>query len=170
MSARAIGAGGRGRLLRVPAVVLLAAMTVVACSAGGSDGGTDGGGKASATSTTGTTLSFEENDALVRLNIAMTGMNLVASDIGLRTLRGPAVDYCRSQAPAELEPHRAELVAAADASVRQHAEVALGELAKAIELCANGADSSAVRDALDSYNARFQRLRDQIEAGRRGGR
>lgn len=167
MSRHAFGAGRNRPHRRVAAiVVVLVGVTGAGCSGGGDDGA---GGAESESSTTATTLPFEENDAAVRLNIAATGMNLVASDVGLRTLRGPAVDYCRSQAPAELEPHRSELGAAVDPTVRQHAEAALAELAKAIELCANDAGSPAIQAALEKYNASFERLRERIDARRGAG-
>lgn len=114
--------------------------------------------------TSASTLSFEERDAALQLNFAATGLNLVATDVGLRTTRGDGAEYCRATAPAEVDPHQAVLEAAADAEVRKLAAAALGDLRRAIELCAGGADAAGVQEAIDRYNATFDRLRRRIDS------
>ncbi|MGQ0520155.1 MAG: hypothetical protein ACT4PX_03250 [Actinomycetota bacterium] len=154
---------GGSLLVRVAsaAVAGLWAVAGAACSDG--DAGTDGTAPGNG-STSSSTLSFEQRDAAFRLTSAATGINLVASEVGLRSVRGQGGGYCRDTAPGELEPHRAALGAAADADVRRAAEVALASLAKAIEVCAGGGDGAAVQQAIDAYNADYERLSERIEA------
>lgn len=154
------GSGG-GRLWRAVRV----AVAVMAGAAGCSDGDERPAADAAAQGdTSASTLSFEERDAALQLNFAATGLNLVATDVGLRTTRGDGADYCRATAPAEVDPHQAVLEAAADGEVRKLAGAALGELRRAIELCAGGADAAGVQEAIERYNASFDRLRRRIDS------
>ncbi|HSH23304.1 MAG: hypothetical protein M3Q48_16755 [Actinomycetota bacterium] len=147
--------------LRPPAAVVLC---VLLAAGGGACSGDGDGTAASATSTTVTAVSFEERDQAIQLNLAATGVNLVAGDVGLRAARGDGAEYCRSSAPSELAPHQSVLEAAADPEVRRLSQDALAELGKAIELCAGGAEAAAVQRAIAGYNARFERLQHRIEA------
>lgn len=142
------------------AVAGLCAVAGAACS--DDDKGTDDTALGNG-STTSSTLSFEQRDATFQLTSAATGMNLVASEVSLRSVRGQGAGYCRDTAPGELQPHRAALAAAADAEVRQAAEVALASLGKAIDVCAGGGDAEAVQQAIDAYNTDFERLSERIE-------
>lgn len=158
----------RGRLGRAVRVVV-----AVAAMAGASGCSNDdepsvedaaSGSTAAEGDTSASTLSFEERDAALQLNFAATGLNLVATDVGLRTTRGDGADYCRTSAPAEVDPHQAVLEAATDAEVRKLAGVALDDLRRAIELCASGAGAADVQEAIDRYNATFERLRRRIDS------
>lgn len=143
-----------------PAAVLAVVLAVVggvACSDSG-----DGAG--AGPSTTSSTLSFDERDVAFQLNAAATGMNLVASDVGLRSVRGQGGAYCRDTAPGELQPHRAALEAASDTEVRQAAQRALAELDRAIELCGGDAGPAAIQEAIGTYTTSFERLLERIEA------
>lgn len=114
--------------------------------------------------TTRSTLSFEEADTALGLNIAATGVNVVATDVGLRAGRDGGVEYCRSEAPAELAPHRSALESAADPEVRRRAGVAIGQLQEAMDLCAAGSDATAVQQAILAYSDSFDLLRERIDA------
>lgn len=143
---------------------LLAACVVAGAAAGcgddGGDGGTGGEGGAAPTSAA---QSFEELDAVARLNSAATGMSLVASDISLRALQGGGADYCRNEAPAELTPHRATLERARDEEVRRRAGAALADLDAVVEACAGGGGQARLQDAIARYNASFTRLRERLD-------
>ena len=149
---------------RLRAAVLAVALGLAAagCSDdGGSDDGS-GDGEMGGTGTTATTVSFEEKDAALQLNIAATGMNIVATDVALRAGKPQGADYCRTTAPAELEPHRTVLEAADDAEVRQGAQAALAELRTVLDRCVDGGDSAAVAEGVQRYNEAFQRLQRRI--------
>jgi hypothetical protein len=47
---------------------------------------------------------------------------------------------------------------------RWPAPPALASLGKAIDVCAGGGDAEAVQQAIDAYNADFERLSERIEA------
>lgn len=147
---------------RFVVVLALIALLGGACSDSGDD-------TANAAASTSTTMSFEQRDAAMQLNLAATGTNLVAGDIGLRAATGKAVDYCRSTAPGELEPHQRVLEGAADPRVRQYAQVALADLRVAMGLCADDAESTTIQKAIDAYNGSFSRLRQRIDALIEGG-
>ncbi len=157
---------GRGRLWQAVRVAVAVAAMASGCSDGDEPSADDAeaGSTAAQGDKSASTLSFEERDAALQLNFAATGLNLVATDVGLRTTRGDGADYCRTSAPAEVDPHRTVLEAAADAEVRKLAGAALGDLRRAIELCAGGADPSGVQEAIDRYNASFERLRRRIDS------
>lgn len=154
---------GGWRLVRVASAVVAGLCVVAGAACSDGDAGPDDGAPGNG-STSSSTASFEQRDAAFRLNSAATGMNLVASEVGLRSVRGQGAGYCRDTAPGELEPHRAALGAAADAEVRKAAEVALASLAKAIDACAGGGDAQAVQEAIEAYNAEFERLSERIDA------
>lgn len=141
-------------------LLLLVAVLVGAAACGDGDGG---GEDAGAADSTVSTVSFAEREAAQQLNVAATGMNLVATDVALRARSGGG-EHCRTTAAQELEPHRAVLEAAADAVVRQHARAALSDLDRAIAECAAGADGAAVNASLESYRGRFDLLRERIES------
>ena len=143
----------------VLAVFVVAASAVVGCS----DGGDGGNGGEDAASTTAGPQSFEERDAVAQLSSAATGMSLVASDISLRALQGDGVDYCRTQGPAELAPHRTTLERAGDEEVRRRADAALDDLDDVVEACAEGEEQAVLQDAIARYNASFTRLRQRLD-------
>lgn len=144
-------------------VVAAALCAVAGAACSDDDKGTDDSALGNG-STTSSTLSFEQRDASFQLTSAATGMNLVASEVSLRSVRGQGAGYCRDTAPGELAPHRAPLAAAADAGVRAAAEVALASLVEAIDVCAGGGDAEAVQQAIDAYNADFRQLSQRLEA------
>lgn len=131
--------------------------------AGCSDDGDTGGEDEAASTTAAAEQSFEERDAVARLSSAATGMSLVASDISLRALQGGGADYCRSEAPAELTPHRATLEGARDEEVRRRAGAALADLDAVVEACAGGEEQARLQDAIARYNASFTRLRERLD-------
>ena len=136
-----------------------AAVLVVAACSGEDDeavGGDDG-------TTTTAAVPFEERDALMQQSLAATGLSLVANEISLRALQGDAAEYCRTQAPAEMAPHRATLEAAADAEVRRHAQATLGDLTAVADACAGGQDKAAVQQAIQRYDASFTQLRRRLD-------
>lgn len=152
-----MGGGGRRR-----AWFLVASVVAGSALAGCSDDGDTGGGDEAA-STAAAEQSFEERDAVARLSSAATGMSLVASDISLRALQGGGADYCRSEAPAELAPHRATLEGARDEEVRRRAGVALADLDAVVDACAGGGEQARLQDAIARYNASFTRLRERLD-------
>lgn len=150
----------------------MAAVALLAGAAGCSRDGDDDeeiGDAALGSSTTASTLSFEEADTAVTLNTAATGMNIVATEVGLRARQEGGADYCRTGAPAELAPHRAALEAAADDEVRERAGAALARVQEAIDLCAGGSDAMAVEDALTAYTTSFEHLRERLDVLLDGG-
>ena len=151
----AVGDTGRRRAWSLAACVV-AASAVAGCS-------DDGGEVDGSASTTAAAQTFEERDAVARLSSAATGMSLVASDISLRALQGGGVDYCRSEAPAELTPHRATLEGAEDEEVRRRAGAALADLEVVVEACAGGEEQERLQDAIARYNASFTRLRERLD-------
>ena len=154
----------RPRLWARPALLAVLAVLAVLLGAPACDGDGDGGaaGDAALSSTPGGTRSFEEQDAAITVNIAATGMNIVATDVGLRTAQGQGAEFCRATAPGELEPHQAVLEKAADAEVRRRAGVALATLRQAIDQCTGG-DADAVRGTLDRFNGEFRQLQQRID-------
>lgn len=156
-----VSASTGARLRPVLVVLVVVALLGSGCSDDDDRGGGSGGG---VTSSTGNGPSADERDRVLQLNVAVTGMNLVASDIGLRTVRGDAAQYCRSTARGELAPHRSALEAAADEEVRRLARAALDRLDRIIDLCGDGADPAAVQAGIQSYNGEFERLRLRVEA------
>jgi hypothetical protein len=157
-----MGSGaGRGRLAAA-AVLLVALLAGTACSSnGGGDGGEADELLTSSTAGTGATGGPGDGGDALSLNIAATGMNIVATEVGLKTAQGQGPGYCRETAPGELQPHQEALEAAADADVRQKAGAALADLQRAIQQCVAG-DADAVRASLDSYNAKFRPLQERI--------
>lgn len=157
-----IGSGmGRARPAGVAALLVALLLSATGC---GGDGEEGGDGDALLTSSTsapsGTGPAPDGGDAL-SLNIAATGMNIVATEVGLKMAQGQGPGYCKDTAPGELQPHRATLEAATDAEVRQKAGAALADLLRAIQQCVDG-DADAVRATLDAYNAKFRPLQDRI--------
>ena len=142
---------------------LLAACVVAGSAAVGCSDDEGGGGAGEVSSTTAGSQSFDERDALAQLSSAATGMSLVASDISLRALQGGGADYCRSEAPAELGPHRTTLEGAEDEEVRRRAGDALGDLDAVVEACAGGEEQAVLQDAIARYNASFTRLRQRLD-------
>ena len=144
---------------------VLAAGAAVAVLAGACGGGDDDAEQADGgdTTTTVDTRPFEERAAIQELNLAATGMNIVAADVSLR-MSTDGGEYCRTKATEELAPHRSVLEKAADPLVVQGAQAALAELGEAITACAGGTEATAVHAVLDRYRARFETLRKRIEA------
>lgn len=142
---------------------VLAVVAGLAGCSGGGDGGGEALSGAAAESTTTAAGSFEERSAVTDLSLAATGMSLVANEISLRALQGGGAEYCRTQAPAELEPHRATLEAASDREVQERASAALDDLASVVERCAGAGDPAALQAAIQRYDASFQRLRRSLD-------
>jgi hypothetical protein len=142
------------------AACVVAGPAVAGCSDDGDTGGVD---EAASTTAAAAERSFEERDAVARLSSAATGMSLVASDVSLRALQGGGADYCRSEAPAELTPHRATLEGAGDEEVRRRAGVALADLDAVVEACAGGGEQGRLQAAVARYNASFARLRERLD-------
>ena len=153
------------RSLRLGAAALLVLLAAAACSGDDGRGAADGGaGDVGGPVTTEDPAAFERRDQVAQLNVAATGMNLVATEVGIRTYSTTAADYCRKTAPGELAPHRAKLDAAADATAREQAKAALARLDEVIKVCADGADQAAVQQALQRYRESFDPLRKTIDA------
>jgi hypothetical protein len=150
-------------MARRRAWVLTACVVAGSAVAGCSDDGDGGAEEEAASTTTAAPQSFEERDAAARLSSAATGMGLVASDISLRALQGGGADYCRSEAPAELAPHRTTLEGAEDEEVRRRADAALDDLDAVVEACAGGEEQAVLQDAIARYNASFTRLRQRLD-------
>ena len=151
----------------VVAVTLAVLLAAAGCNGDGDGDGNPGAGGAldggTGASTTDDPAAFERRNAVAQINVAATGMNLVATEVGIRTYSVTAVDYCRNTAPGELAPHRAKLEAAADATTRDQARTALARLDEAIKACAGGADQPTVQEALNRYREAFGPLRTTID-------
>ncbi|MGH9178538.1 MAG: hypothetical protein ACRD0N_08290 [Acidimicrobiales bacterium] len=148
------------------ALVVIAVLGGAACSGDDGDGGdadellTSSTTSTSSTSGTAGASAPDGGDAL-SLNIAATGMNIVATEVGLKTAQGQGPGYCRDTAPGELQPHRGALEGADDEEVRQKAGAALADLQRAIQQCVAG-DADGVRASLGAYNAKFRPLQERI--------
>lgn len=142
---------------------LAVALTLASAACSGGDDAADEADGAGASTTAVAEPSFEERDALTQLSMAATGVSLVANEISLRALQGGGADYCRSEAAAELAPHRATLEAAADEEVRRRAQATLGDLTAVTEACAGGTDQAGLQQAIQRYDASFRQLRQRLD-------
>ena len=154
------------RLLRAAFGVALALALVLGAASGcnGGDEPTDDEGALGGTSSTTAAGSFDQRDAKAQLLVATTGINLVGTEVNIRTFSNTARDFCRNEAGTDLAPHRARLEAAADATVRDRAKEALARLDAAVKLCAEGADQGSVQQALERYREAWEPLLQAVEA------